>query len=84
MWTPVMGLLCRRTSRNKMDADRNDPAYAANVMLLARQADWVDGEERTVPSTQLVCDWLAKAKLRYLHKLLEQLFLRFVGMKLFA
>ena len=84
MWTPVMGLLCRRTSRNKMDADRNDPAYAANVMLLARQTDWVDGEERTVPSTQLVCDWLAKAKLRYLHKLLEQLFLRFVDMKLFA
>lgn len=84
MWTPVMGLLGRRTSRNKMDADRNDPAYAANVLLLAQQTDWVDGEEKTVPSTQLVCDWLAKARLRYLHKLLEQLFLRFVDMKLFA
>lgn len=84
MWTPVMGLIGRRTSRNKMDADRNDPAYAANVMMLAQQTDWADGEEVTAPSTQLVCDWLAKAKLRCLHKLLEQLFLRFVDMKLFA
>ena len=84
MWTPVMGLIGRRTSRNKMDADRNDPAYAANVMTLAQQTDWADGEEVTAPSTQLVCDWLAKAKLRCLHKLLEQLFLRFVDMKLFA
>jgi len=83
-WTVVMGFLGRRTSRNKMDADRNDPAYAANVMMLAQQTDWVDGEEKTVPSTQLICDWLAKAKLRYLTKLLEQLFLRFVEMKLFA
>jgi hypothetical protein len=34
LWTVVLGLLCRRTTRNKMDGDRNDPAYALNLMHL--------------------------------------------------
>ena len=41
----MLGLLCRRTTRNKMDGDRNDPAYGPNVMLLSQQADWIDGED---------------------------------------
>ncbi len=37
-----------------MDGDRNDPAYALNVMRLSRQTEWAVGEEKTVPCTQLV------------------------------
>ena len=84
LWTVVLGLLCRRTTRNKMDGDRNDPAYALNLMHLSQQAYWVDGEERTVPSTQLVFDWLKKVKMRYLDILLAEVFRSFIDAKLFA
>lgn len=67
LWTIVLGFLCRRTTRNKMDGDRNDSAYARNIMRLSRQKDWVEGEEKTVSCTQLVFNWLKKAKIRYLN-----------------
>ena len=55
-----------------MDGDRNDPAYAINLMRLSQQADWVDGEEKTAPCTQLVFNWLKKVKMRYLDILLAE------------
>ena len=82
LWTVVLGLLCRRTTRNKMDGDRNDPAYGPNVMLLSQQAGWIDGEERTAPCTQLVFNWLKKVKMRYLDILLAEVFRSFVEAKL--
>ena len=82
LWTVVLGLLCRRTTRNKMDGDRNDPAYAPNLMRLSMQRDWVDGEERTAPCTQLVFNWLKKAKMRYLDILLAEVFRSFAEAKL--
>ena len=53
LWTVVLGLLCRRTTRNKMDGDRNDPAYGPNVMLLSQQAGWIDGEDAFVHAPAL-------------------------------
>lgn len=82
LWTVVLGLLCRRTTRNKMDGDRNDPAYGPNVMLLSQQAGWIDGEEKTAPCTQLVFNWLKKVKMRYLDILLAEVFRSFVEAKL--
>ena len=82
LWTIVLGLLCRRTTRNKMDGDRNDPAYAPNLMRLSMQRGWVDGEEKTAPCTQLVFNWLKKAKMRYLDILLAEVFRSFVEAKL--
>ena len=82
LWTVVLGLLCRRTTRNKMDGDRNDPAYAPNLMRLSMQRGWVDGEEKTAPCTQLVFNWLKKAKMRYLDILLAEVFRSFAEAKL--
>ena len=82
LWTVVLGLICRRTTRNKMDGDRNDPAHGSNVMLLSQQSDWVDGEAKTVPCTQLVFNWLKKVKMRYLDVLLAEVFRSFVEAKL--
>lgn len=65
-----------------MDGDRNDPAYALNVMRLSRQTEWAVGEERTVPCTQLVFNWLKNAKIRYLDTLLAEVFKSFVDSKL--
>ena len=83
LWTIVLGLLCRRTTRNKMDGDRNDPAYALNLMRLSQQTNWVNGEERTIPCTQLVFNWLKKINLRSLDVLLAELFRIFDKAKLF-
>jgi len=82
LWTVVLGLLCRRTTRNKMDGDRNDPAYALNLLRLSQQTDWAGGEEKTVPCTQLVFNWLEKVKMRYLDILLAKVFRSFVEAKL--
>ena len=82
LWTVVLGLLCRRTTRNKMDGDRNDPAYALNLLRLSQQKHWVEGEEKTAPCTQLVFNWLEKAKMRYLDILLAEVFRSFVEAKL--
>ncbi|MBO4288441.1 MAG: hypothetical protein J5985_09805 [Kiritimatiellae bacterium] len=46
LWTVVPRLLCLRTTRNKMDGDRNDPAYALNPLRLSQQADWAEGGDR--------------------------------------
>lgn len=77
----MLGLLCRRTTRNKMDGDRNDPAYALNLLRLSQQTDWVEGEEKTVPCTQLVFGWLEKVKMRYLDILLAEVFRSFAEAK---
>ena len=82
LWTVTLGVLCRRTSRNKMDGDRNDAAYALNLMRLSGQTDWVAGEEMTVPCTQPVFNWPKKAKMRYLDILLAEAFKSFVEAKL--
>ena len=50
----MLGLLTRRTSRNKMDCDRNDEEYAKNVFKMSGQAWWLDGERKTVPSSETV------------------------------
>ena len=84
LWTVVMGLFCRRTTRNKMDGDRNDPAYALNLFRLSQQSDWAEGEGKTVPCTQLVFNWLKTVKMRYLDILLAEVFKSFVEMKLFS
>ena len=66
-----------------MDGDRNDPAYALNLGRLSRQDRWPEGEERTVPCTQLVFNWLKKASIRHLETLLEEMFESFIKAKLF-
>ena len=82
LWTVVMGLFCRRTTRNKMDGDRNDTAYALNIFRFSQQSFWAEGEEKTVPCTQLVFNWLKKVKMRYLDILLAEVFNSFVDAKL--
>ena len=49
----MLGLLTRRTSRNKMDCDRNDEEYAKNVFKMSGQAWWLD-EDGHGPMTRKV------------------------------
>lgn len=66
------GLLTRRTSRNKMDCDRNDGEYAKNVFRMSGQTWWLDGERKTVPGSETWCRLLSIAKTGRLQMLLAR------------
>lgn len=82
LWTPVLGFLLRRTSRNKMDADRNDVSYASNLLRLANQVRWISGEQPTVPCSQTVCNSLKVVRLKELRRLNGNLFKYLVRSKI--
>ena len=83
LWTVVLGLLTRRTSRNKMDCDRNDEQYAKNVFRMSGQAWWLDGERKTVPSSETWCRLLSIAKTSRLQMLLIRFARALIAEKLF-
>jgi|LSQX01.1.fsa_nt_gb hypothetical protein len=58
LWTLTLGFLNRCGSRNAMDADRNDPAYAHTVMSMSGQDWWPEGEPLTTPCTGTACAFL--------------------------
>ena len=58
LWTLTLGFLNRCGSRNAMDADRNDEAYARTVLALGGQDWWPEGEEPTTPCTGTACGFL--------------------------
>ncbi|MBQ3289429.1 MAG: transposase [Kiritimatiellae bacterium] len=83
LWTVVLGLLTRRTSRNKMDCDRNDEEYAKNVFKMSGQTWWLDGERKTVPSSETWCRLLSMAKTSRLQMLLIRFARALIAEKLF-
>ena len=83
LWTVVPGLLTRRTSRNKMDCDRNDEEYAKNVFRMSGQTWWLDGERKTVPSSETWCRLLSVAKTGRLQMLLVRFARALIAEKLF-
>lgn len=83
LWTVVLGLLTRRTSRNKMDCDRNDEEYAKNVFRMSGQTWWLDGERKTVPSSETWCRLLSVAKTGRLQMLLVRFARALIAEKLF-
>ena len=58
LWTLTLGFLNRCGSRNAMDADRNDEAYARTVLALGGQDWWPEGEKPTTPCTGTACGFL--------------------------
>ena len=83
LWTVVLGLLTRRTSRNKMDCDRNDEEYAKNVFKMSGQAWWLDGERKTVPSSETWCRLLSMVKTSKLQMLLVRFARALIAEKIF-
>lgn len=83
LWTIMLGLLTRRTSRNKMDCDRNDEEYAKNVFKMSGQTWWMDGERLTVPSSETWCRLLAVVKTSKLQMLLINFVRKLISEKLF-
>ena len=79
----MLGLLTRRTSRNKMDCDRNDEEYAKNVFKMSGQTWWLDGERKTVPSSETWCRLLSMAKTSRLQMLLIRFARALIAEKLF-
>lgn len=82
-WTILMGLLTRRTSRNKMDCDRNDEEYAKNVFKMSGQSWWLPGERMTVPSSETWGRLLAIARTSRLQMLLIRFARALIAEKLF-
>ena len=58
LWMVVLGFLCRKGSRNAMDADRNTGAAPANLMALSGQRRWPQGRPLTAPCTQTATRFL--------------------------
>ena len=58
-WTFIVGFFMRLGSRNCMDANRNGGWYADEVLKLAQQDEWPEGEDRTAPCSQGCCDFLS-------------------------
>ena len=79
----MLGLLTRRTSRNKMDCDRNDEAYARNVFRMSGQTRWPEGERLTVPCSETWCRLLAVARTGRLQMLIVRFVRALIAEKLF-
>ncbi len=58
LWMAVLGFLCRKGTRNAMDADRNAGLAPANLLALSGQRRWPDGRPVTAPCTQTVTRFL--------------------------
>jgi len=58
VWLVILGFLCRKASRNAMDADRNTGLAPANLLALSGQHRWPAGRPLTAPCTQTVTRFL--------------------------
>jgi hypothetical protein len=66
-----------------MDCDRNDEEYAKNVFKMSGQAWWLDGERKTVPSSETWCRLLSMVKTSRLQMLLVRFARALIAEKLF-
>ncbi len=69
----MLGFLNRCNSRNAMDSDRNDEAYARTVMALSGQDWWPEGESLSTPCTGTACGFLKHVSPTHLEELLVRI-----------